>query len=166
MKLVPIENPEPADLGPAMLVLDERQRRFVVGAIRAGGKSSMARIAEAAGYSNVKQGAKVRAHELTRNQKVLAALKEESDRRLDWSAVKSILRLDELVGHKDPKVRLKAIDSVLDRRGYARQTNQQISMQVEHVDNRSTSELLTFIQSMVPKLPVIDTTAETVDAED
>ena len=152
---VPIEN-----LGPAMLAINAQQRKFVVGYITSGGKSA-ARVARAAGYSDLRNGSKVRAWELTHNPKVLAALKEEADRRMDVTAVNSLLRLDDLTTHRDPQVRQRAIDSVLDRRGHPRQTNTQVAMRVEHVDERSTLELIEDMRRLIT-LPVIETTAEVV----
>lgn len=164
MRDEPIKDPPIENLGPAMLALDSRQRRFVVGWIGTRGKNA-ARVARAAGYSDKHDACKVRAHYLIHNPKILLALKEEADRTLDGTAVLAILGLTDLVGEKDAKIRAAAIDSVLDRTGYGRKTTQDI--RVEHVDTRSTAELLAAVQHMIsarPALPVVDTTAETVDA--
>ena len=164
MRHAPIEDPAEEDLGPAMIALNQQQRRFVVGWVRSKGKNAAA-AARAAGYSDSSEAAKVSAHRLLRQANVLAALKEEADRQLDATAVLAILHLGGLVEHKEPKVRAAAIDSVLDRTGYGRKTTQDI--RVEHVDNRSTAEIAAAMAKMLGRaaLPVIDTTAEAVDAE-
>lgn len=139
-----------------MLALNAQQRRFVVGWIGSGGKNA-ARVARAAGYAE--GSAKVKACINLRNPKVIAALREEAERRFDTIAVEAILGLGDLAKSEDEKVRASAIDSILDRTGYGRKTTQDI--RVEHVDNRTTAELMAAARLM---LPVIDTTAEPVDA--
>lgn len=145
-----------------MLALDSRQRRFVVGMIGTSCKNA-ARVAKAAGYSDKSGAAKVSASRLMRYPKITSALKEEAERRFDTVAIEALLGLGTLVQHKDVKVRVAAIDSVLDRTGYSRRTTQDI--RVEHVDTRSTAEILKSLQQFAPRmLPVVDTTAELVDA--
>lgn len=157
-----IKDPPVEDLGPAMLALDARQRRFVVGWLGTRGKNG-ARVARAAGYSAHGQADKVQACRLVQNPKIIAAMKEEADRTLDGAAVLAILGLTDLVGEKDPKIRAAAIDSVLDRTGYSRRTTQDI--RVEHVDTRSTAEIMAALERLMPRaaLPILETTAETVD---
>lgn len=165
MRDVPIADPPVEDLGPRMLALTPQQRRFVIGWIGTRGKSG-ARAAKAAGYSDEGEACKVRAHGLLRNEKVLAALKEEADRRLDSIAIMAVLGLEDLLGSKNPKVRQIAIDSALDRTGYGRKTTQDI--RVEHVDKRSTAEILAEVRRLMPPsaLPVIEgEVLETADAE-
>lgn len=142
MKDEPIKDPPVENLGPAMLALTAQQRRFVVGWIAARGKNA-SRIARAAGYQG-EVAARVNAHHLIRNPKVLAALKEEADRQLDAAAVLAVLGLHDLMGSKNEKVRLEAVNSALDRTGYGRRTTQDI--RVEHVDSRSTEDLMRLVQ--------------------
>lgn len=162
MRDVPIADPPAEDLGPCMLALTVLQRRFVVGWIGTRGKSG-SRVARAAGYSDKSGAAKVIAHHLIRNPKIIAALKEEADRHLDGTAALAILGLSDLVGNKNPKVRAAAIDSVLDRTGYGRKSTQDI--RVEHVDSRSTEELLASVRRMMgaTSVAVIDGTCEEID---
>jgi len=156
------KDPDPENLGPAMLALTEQQRRFVLGWIADGGKNKASKVAAAAGYSTKSGSNRVQAHLLLRSDKVQAAIKEEAERHFGTIvAVKAILRLGELVDSKDVKVSASAVDSVLDRTGYSRRTTQDI--RVEKVDARGTAELLKAIENIKQKaLPVIDTTAETV----
>lgn len=143
MRDVPIENPDPADLGPSMLALTPLQRRFVLGWVRSRGKNG-ARIARAAGYSDAGEAAKVKAHYLLRNPRILAALREEADRHLDGIAVLAVLGLGDLINSKNEKTRQVAVDSVLDRTGYGRQSQHKV--QVEHTDARSTTELMALVE--------------------
>jgi len=141
MRDVPIDDPPLEDLGPAMLGLTPMQRRFVIGWIKNMGLNA-ARIARAAGYEHA--GAAVRAHNLLRNSKVIEALREEAERRLDSLAVLALLRLGNVVDNPKHRDHLKAVDSVLDRSGYGRQTQHRV--RVEHTDTRSTAELLALVE--------------------
>jgi hypothetical protein len=158
-----VEEVEVDGLGAAMLAIDARQRRFVVGMIGTGCKNA-ARVAKAAGYSDSSGAAKVTAHRLMRQPRVIAALREEAERRFDTVAVEALIGLGDLVKSKNPKARVAAIDSVLDRAGYGRRSVQDI--RVEHVDSRSTAQILADLQRLMPgrALPVLETTAEPVDA--
>ena len=156
MRDEPIPDPPLDGLGPCMLALSAQQRRFVVGWIGTRGQNG-ARVARAAGYSDHLDAAKVQACRLVQNPKVLAALREEADRRLDGIAVLAILGLGDLVQSKDEKIKSAAIDSALDRTGYSRRTQQDI--RVEHTDKRSTAELLAAVRSLgmrVPELPALE----------
>lgn len=63
------------EYGPAMRALTDKQQKFVL-AMGANPFGSRAEWAIAAGYSNVKDGAKVRAHELLHDPKISAAVFE------------------------------------------------------------------------------------------
>lgn len=146
MRDVPIEDPPVEDLGPAMLALNEHQRRFVVGWLRSNGKNA-SRVARAAGYSGKGGADRVRAHYLLQNPKVGAALREEAERDLNGpTAARAFLKLKELSSHPNPKISRPAADSVLDRAGIARQTNQKIQMDV--TDTRTDRELIAGIVQM------------------
>lgn len=138
-----------------MLTLDERQRRFVVGWIAARGKNA-ARVATAAGYSNKGDGAKVTAHHLLHNPKIIKALGEEADRRLDGLAVLAVAALGANLGSSNPKVRQAAADSVLDRTGRARKTSHEVH--VDQTDSRTTQEILAEVRRLMggDAVPVID----------
>jgi phage terminase small subunit len=155
---VPVDN-----LGPCMLALNPMQRKFVVGWVGVRGVNA-ARVARAAGYSEDR--ARITACEFLRHPGILAALREEADRRLDGLAVVAILEMEDLIRSTDVKVKASAIDSVLDRTGYGRKTTQDI--RVQHEDNRSTADLLAAVKQLmgpmaVPSLPVIE--GEVVSAD-
>lgn len=141
------------ELGPAMLALDERQRKFVFNWLGNVGRDG-AKAAREAGYSDEKDGAKVRAHRLLRSPRIIAALKEEADRDVGLLRVIAQMKLKQQVMAKKPK--LAVIDSALDRTGFGRQTTQDI--RVEHVDNRSTAEILAEVRRLMPKaeIPAIE----------
>jgi phage terminase small subunit len=127
------------EFGPAMLALDERQRRFCLGYFAAGGKKAAA-VARRAGYSRAKGAAAVRAHRLLQSDKILAALRELSERSLSALGVQAVARLDLNLRNRDAKVGQVAADSVLDRIGMGRRSSHKVDIEI--TDNRSTAELL------------------------
>lgn len=147
MKLVPIENPPPEDLGPAMLALTPQQRRFVVGWIQSRGKNAAA-VARASGYSDIKEGAKVRAFEVLHSPKVMRALHEEAGRRLDGMAAIAVAVLEQNLASSDIKARQAAADSILDRTGYPRRSEQAI----EHEDKRPQRSYEQLLSAVAQKL--------------
>ncbi len=163
---VPIDEVDVEGLGPAMLALTDRQRRFVRGYLKSGAKNAT-RVARQAGFEMDGEGTKTHAYWLLHNVKVIAAMREEKERDLNGPMViHAITQLELLAKTGDKKVKAKAIDSILDRTGFGRQTNQQISMQVEHVDTRGTVEIMAELRKLLPNagLPVIEGEYETVDA--
>lgn len=144
MKYAPIELPPEEDLGPCMQALVEKQRKFVFAWVRSGGVEPT-KCARAAGYSDASEGCKVAAFRLLRSEKVQAALREEADRTLNRHAVVAILGLGDLLNSENEKIRLQAIENVLDRTGYGRKTFQDIT--VEHTDGRSTDALLAALEA-------------------
>lgn len=71
-----------SDLGPAMRVLNERQRAFVDAMFVLGAEATYADAARSAGYSGDSENAlRVQAHRLAHSEKVQAAMREEAERR-------------------------------------------------------------------------------------
>jgi hypothetical protein len=104
-------------LGPKMLALrDDRQRRFVW--IMSCGETSAAQAAREAGYSDIADGAKVRAHGLMHNATVLDAIEECSRKVLRGLAPLAIKAAKDILD--DPKhfSHAKMIEIVLDRTGH------------------------------------------------
>lgn len=107
-----------------MQALNERQRKFVLAMIEIPG-CSHAKAARLAGYSDVKDGAKVRGHYAAHNPAVQEAMREEAGRRLNsLSVVAASVMMDVML---DPKAlakdKLKAAAAVLDRTGFAAAQN-------------------------------------------
>lgn len=108
------------EYGPAMEGLSERQRKFVLAMLLIPG-CSHARAAREAGYSDVKDGAKVRGHYAAHNPRIQEAIREEARRRLDGlSVIAANVMMDAMLDPKVPtKDKLKAASAVLDRTGFA-----------------------------------------------
>ena len=106
-----------ANFGPAMAALTPKQSRFVL-AMASMPLSSAAEWARAAGYSDHKEGAKVRAHEVLQSESVQAAVLELAKQTLGtvgpMLAARQLIRIA-----SDPKDRnrMKAIEMIAARTG-------------------------------------------------
>lgn len=124
------------DLGPAMTALNERQRIFVVALVEYAGNATQA--ARSAGYADNGNGSiQVQAHRLAHDEKVQAALLEETRKRLKVATVTAAEYLVKCVGNPqlDDKERLKAAGMILDRGGMHALTEHKVS--VTHTETRA-----------------------------
>jgi phage terminase small subunit len=144
-RLPAIRVPDECDLGPAMLALTKPQQAFVTAVMLDGGKNYKA-AALIAGYGGNPNAAHVSAHHLMRNPKVLAAIREEADRRLRSGVALASSTLVELCGDvsQSGSVRLKAAEALLDRGGLLL-VKEHV---VHHEDNRATKEVREMILSL------------------
>lgn len=99
--------------------LTERQSAFVIAYAEGdGGPGAAATAAQAAGYAPTSRAAaRVRGHELLRNPKVLAALRDELTRRLNAAATLGVQVLLDLAADPTtpPSTRLAAARDLIDR---------------------------------------------------
>jgi hypothetical protein len=156
-------NDGPEEFGAAMTALDERARKFVV--LRVWHGKNPTQAAKGAGYSAKTSGyLRVQGHRLMRQEGVIAALKEEAERRMGGATAMALVDLAGRVESKQVKLKVPAGIEALDRFGYGKKTTQDI--RVEHVDTRTTAQIIAELQRLSPRmaLPVIDTTAEPADA--
>lgn len=107
-----------------MAALNEKQRGFVLAMVENPG-ISFAAAARQAGYSDVKEGAKVRGHHCAHNPAVQAAIREEALKRLQSASLIAAGVVIEILQDKrtQRKDRLKAAAMLLDRTGFAAQQN-------------------------------------------
>ncbi len=107
------------EFGPAMAALTEKQRGFVMAMVEVPG-CSHAEAARRAGYSDVKDGAKVRGHYLAHSPAIQVAIREEAGKRLNASSLAAAGVLLALMtdGDISPKDRIKAAGMLLDRSGF------------------------------------------------
>lgn len=140
---------EADEFGPAMQALNDRQRAFVMAMIEFPGITFTA-AAIRAGYSNVKEGAKVRGHYCAHNPAVQAAIREEAAKRLNASSLMAAnvlmhLLSDEAVEAKD---RIKAAGMLLDRSGFG--AAQTINVN-KHVTDNSGQAIMQRIKALADK---------------
>lgn len=140
--------PEPSG-GPAFDQLTEMQKRFVCAMLETGGQND-AEAARLAGYSDVGDCAKVRAYKLLRNPLILAAIREESEKRIQAGVGLGASVLVEIARDPLHKDRLKAAESLLNRGGLQIVTKHEIT----HKDERSTPELEAAVIEMARRLGV------------
>ena len=108
-------------LGPAMRELSEMQRAFVRSLVtQRPGYGALTRAAKAAGYGKNSQGGapaniSKHAHDLSRNEKIIAAISEESKKVIRTAfpeAVSALLNMIRDVNHRD---HARAVMALIDR---------------------------------------------------
>ncbi len=130
---------EGLELGPKMAALSERRQRFAWA--MAYGERNAAEAARQAGYSDLHEAAKVRAHHLMHDPKVLEAIEEAAQailRALGPLAIGAARAILENSAHPN---HARMIETILDRSGYTAKTEHKVT--VEHVDDGRLLELAT-----------------------
>lgn len=102
--------------GQAMAELTPKQQKFVRAMLETGGHNHM-RCAQAAGFTGNANTLRVTGHRLAHDTKVLAALREEADKRIRTGAVLGASVLLEIAGNPTHKDRYKAAVELLNRSG-------------------------------------------------
>lgn len=137
---------------------DARRKAFVWNYVFNGAQGAAA--ARAAGYSDVAEGAKVRAHGLLQRDDVNDAIRALCSKFLFSLAPKALLRLGEILDDpKHPKL-AKAIEMTLDRTGHAAATQVDVnvsgSVQLNHTDE-AVDQLATLRELGVPREKLLET---------
>ena len=117
--------------GPAMRALTFLQRRFVREYVEhptSSGKDAAVR----AGYSDSSEAAKVSAHYNLHSERVLAAIREEVDKRLRSHTALGAAVLVEIATDPMHRQRFKAAEALLNHGGFHTMSEQRIK--VEHSD--------------------------------
>jgi phage terminase small subunit len=102
--------------GAAMATLTPRQREFVRAMLETGARDHTL-CARMAGFTGDDNTMRVTAHRLAHDDKVLAALKEEADKRIRSGAVLGASVLSEIAMNPTHKDQLKAAIELLNRAG-------------------------------------------------
>lgn len=131
----------PANLGPAMSALNDKQRAFVIAMFALGCRDPV-EAARAAGYpDNGGTGIRVQAHRLAHNENVQAAILEESKRRVRSLLPFAVNKLEEMADTPG-KNQFPAVMAVLNRGGLheiaERNVNVTVSLTREEQDERIT----------------------------
>lgn len=142
-------------LGPAMRALNPQQRVFVYGLVELGGNATGA--AAAAGYGQDsptleqrRNAQRVRGYQLSHDPKVLAAIKEEAEKRLNSGALIAASALLEMVTDPLSKFRYKAAVELLNRSGLIVETQHRVT--VEHTG--SDKEMIDRIKQLAGGLGI------------
>lgn len=137
-----VEVPDEEHMGPAMKRLNERQRRFVCALGVYGGNGTRAYMF--AGFEAKAEGsAAVGAHRLLAKDYIKDAIREEAERRMDWSTLLVVSGLIELAmpENTDKSSRMKALLALADRNGFHAKSEHLII----HEDRRTTKEIINSI---------------------
>jgi len=114
------KTPSEDDLSPTMKALTERQRAFVDHYVETGGMKPLA-SAKAAGYAEGEgtssSALAVATHRLVHNTRVMAAVKEEADRRLRMGVVLGASIVMQIAADPMHKDQYKAAVRLLDHAG-------------------------------------------------
>lgn len=138
------------EMGPKMLALTEKQKRFVLELV-ADPLMSRSEAARLAGYSDSSEAAKVTAHRLMHDQRIIDAMHEQAGKRLWAISMKAAYRVDQMLDSEDDKVVLKAAVAVLDRTGFGAQQNININQTVR---DESGKAILNRIEALADRLGV------------
>ncbi len=140
-----IDMPPEDVMGPAMLALNEKQRRFVCAMVFIGD----AKKAYAwAGYKISTPGsAQACSSRLSNMDGVAAAIQEEGERRLKFGrslAITGLLQMASPLGTASEKVRLKALTELADRTGFTSKTEHTLTIN----DNRTVIQIQQTIEAL------------------
>jgi phage terminase small subunit len=117
--------------------LTDMQRQFVIAYFDSGGRSPQL-AAKIAGYQGGDAACAQRGYELTRNPKVLRAMREEAERRFGSSLVTATVALEGILLNPNHKDHYKAITRTLDQNGMIVQTQHRVVVE----DNRTPAEVI------------------------
>lgn len=159
----PISNTD--GLGPAMIDLLPKQRAFVVAMLETGGQNNT-KAAQIAGYSlDNYDAARATAWRLAHDPKILAAIKEEANRRLHSGAILGASVLLEIANDPTHKDRFKAASELLSRGGLVMATEHKIT--VERRDDKGMIDKITVLAAQLGLDPrkLLGNAAPAVDAE-
>lgn len=130
--------PDAGDLPEALRDLRDERRRKFVWAYVFGTSCNGAAAARFAGYSDVHEGAKVRAHGLLQRDDVQDAIKALTTKYLFSLAPKAAIRLEALLDNDKHPQHAKAIDMALSRSGHGDKSTVDVnvsgSVTVNHTD--------------------------------
>lgn len=149
--------------GPKILSLRERERKFVWAYMlnsMLDGKENGAQAARDAGYSDVAEGCKVRAHALLHRDDILDAMNEVAGRELRGLAIPAVVALTRLIQKPDHADHRKSIEMVLNRIGYGERTAVDVHVSgevaVNHTD-AAIDDLARLKELGVPREKLIET---------
>lgn len=136
-----------SDFGPKLTALTEQQRLFVIHYVETGGDNAT-ESARAAGYAEGEgAGIRVQAHRLLRMPRVIAAIREESERCLSLDLPEARLALTELLKNKQHKDHFAAVKLLLGTQGISSINK------TEHVHSIDTVGLAEQIKMLEAQLP-------------
>lgn len=147
---IKIDDPPIEALGPRMLACTILQRRFVIGIIENRFKDA-SRVARVAGYAPNGRNSRQQAYDLLRHPKIIAAIQEESGRRLQGLTAFAVFALERNLKGSDAKARQVAADSILDRTGFPRKMERAVEV-TDKTPQRNHDELRALVSAKLQML--------------
>lgn len=152
-----------SSFGPKVQALRDRERRFVwaylINSMTAVGPNG-SQSARDAGYSDVAEGCKVRAHGLLHRQDVQEAIQELAMRELRGLALPALAAVADILRKKDHPDRQKVALSVLSRLGMGEQSGMSLhvtgEVAINHTD-AALDDLKRLIDLGVPREKLVET---------
>ena len=136
--------PPDDQLGPAMLALNQNQRRFVLElATGPSGYGSEVRATRAAGYTGTDASLWVTAHRTLHNPKVQNALREVGIKQIRASAFAAIRQTQRIANDIEHRDCLKACITLMDRGGFAVETHNTVTVEHKSLDDQALEALRT-----------------------
>jgi len=123
----PVTNPR--GYGKAMAAILPKQRAFVIAFVETGGQSA-SKAARISGYGGTPSSTRVAASRLMHDEGVLAAIREETDKKLRGSLLLGFSALEEIAKDAFHKDRLKAATELLNRGGLLLATTHNVNVNV------------------------------------
>ena len=153
-------------IGPAMAGLTDLQRDFVRIFVDHGGRNAAACYRLAYPNCSTEGAAKVNAHKLMHSENVLAAIREEADKRLRTGALLGASVLMEIADNPVHKDQLKAATELLNRAGLIVATQHNVVVE----DRRTNNEIIETIARLAMKnnldvSSLLGNTDDTIDVE-
>lgn len=137
--------------GPAMSILSEPQRCFVLAYLDLGARhGSATEAARVAGYGGSDSTTKAAGYSLIHNPRVLAAIHEEAENLYRQGSLRAALVMSDLLEHASDKIKFQAAKDILDRTQVLPKVMQH-KLTVE-AKEQSTEELQAFIAKSLAKL--------------
>lgn len=137
--------------GPAMSALTEKQQAFVLELVRGSRPEKPSLAAAAAGYADPS----VSAHQLMRSRKVLAAIREEADKRFGASALIGVKALVDIANDPMHKQRFQAAQALLDRAGLQVVAKQEIVVKDDRIQAMTIEQLMTELRDSAKRLGLV-----------
>lgn len=138
-------------LGPLMRACTEKQQAFVIALVTSNDPSNETAAARAAGYA----APAVSASGLMRSRKVLAAIREEADKRLGASALIGTKALIEIASDPTHKQRLQAGIKLLEYAGLQVIAKQEIVVKDDRVQSMTVDQLMHELRESAKRLGLV-----------
>lgn len=129
----------------------EMQRAFVLALVQGNTPERPSIAAKEAGYSEPS----VSAHQLMRSRKVLAAIREEADKRFGASALIGVKALVDIANDPQHKQRFQAAQALLDRAGLQVVAKQEIVVKDDRMQSLSVDQLMAELRDSAKRLGLV-----------